>query len=95
MDEANWSTIQRDLSSITDLEKNDCPSSRKRRILELNQRGYASILLNNELMQCLNEPNGVKQTLSNLVKYSSSSNFVFQKEKKIKHRRVLQNSGTR
>ena len=58
------------------------------------------MLLNNDLMQSLNEPNGVRETLSNLVTYSSTSIFVFQKEttttsKGSRGRRVLQDSVTR
>jgi hypothetical protein len=81
MKEANWSVAERDLYSvITKLEANDIPSTRRKKIYEFNQRGYTSILLNDDLMQSLDEPNGVKETLHNLVKYSSTSKFVFQKE---------------
>ena len=57
------------------------------------------MLLNNDLMQSLNEPNGVRETLSNLVTYSSTSIFVFQKEtttttKGSRGRGVLQDSAT-
>jgi hypothetical protein len=49
-------------------------------------------------MRSLNEPNRVRETLHNLViKYSSSSNFVFQKEttrKQYGSRKVIQ-SGSR
>ena len=50
------------------------------------------------MMQTLNEENGVRETLHNMVKYSSSSNFVFQKEIKSKRsssQKVIQNSSTR
>ena len=57
------------------------------------------MLLNNDLMQSLNEPNGVRETLSNFVTYSSTSIFVFQKEtttttKGSRGRLVLQGSAT-
>jgi len=58
------------------------------------------MLLNNDLMQSLDEPNGVRETLSNLVTYSNTSNFVFQKETTTKTkgssgRQVLQDSAAR
>jgi hypothetical protein len=83
------------------MEANYTPSYRRKKIYEFKQRGYASILLNNDLMQCLDEPNGVRETLSSLVTYSSTSNFVFQEEptmrtkKGSRGRRVLQDSATR
>ena len=83
MDEENWSAVdERDLSILTNSEatNNNMPSERKRRIHGEKQRGYVSLLINDELMRSLNEPNRVRETLHNLVKYSSSSNFVFQKE---------------
>jgi len=58
------------------------------------------MLLNNDLMQSLDEPNGVRETLSNLVTYSNTSNFVFQKEtttttKGSSGHQVLQDSAAR
>ena len=98
MDEENWSVQQRNLFDITESETNDRPSDKKRRILGKKQRGYASLIINEDMMGTLNEENGVRETLHNMVKYSSSSNFVFQKEIKSKRssrQKVIQNSSTR
>ena len=75
-----------------------CHVIKKRKILGKKQRGYASLIINENMMQTLNEENGVRETLHNMVKYSSSSNFVFQKEIKSKRsssQKVIQNSSTR
>jgi hypothetical protein len=98
MDEENWFVVERDLSIITDLEATHRPGDKKRRINGNKQRGYASLLINDKLMQILNEPNGVRETLHNLVKYSSGSNFVFQKEttkKQCEGQKVIQYNKTR
>ena len=98
MDEENWSVQQRNLFDITESETNDRPSDKKRRILGKKQRGYASLIINEDMMGTLNQENGVRETLHNMVKYSSSSNFVFQKEiksKRFSRQKVIQNSSTR
>ena len=74
------SVQKRDLREITQWEECLTPSRRRGKIYELKERGYCSIQLNNELMDTLNQNAGVRETLSNLVRFTSSSNFVFQQQ---------------
>ena len=72
------SVLKRNLWEITHWERYGTPSFRRGKIYERNSRGYCSILLNKEkLMDTLNQDSGVRETLSNLVRFTSPSNFVF------------------
>ena len=74
------SVFKRNLSEITHQERHATPSERRGKIYERNSRGYGSIMLNKELMDTLNQDSGVRETLSNLVRFTSTSNFVFQEQ---------------
>ena len=71
---------ERNLCDITDWESTRSPSFYRNKIYERNERGYCSIQLDKELMIILNQNTGVRETLSNLVRFSSTSDFVFQQE---------------
>ena len=74
------SVLKRDLWEITYWERLASPSFRRSKIYERNSRGYCSMLLPKQLMDTLNEDCGVRETLSNLVRFTSASNFVFQQQ---------------
>ena len=74
------SVLKRDLWEITYWERLASPSFRRSKIYERNSRGYCSMLLPKKLMDTLNEDCGVRETLSNLVRFTSASNFVFQQQ---------------
>lgn len=87
------SVFRRNLSEITEWEMPTTRSKRRGKIYERNSRGYASIMLNKELMDTLNQDSGVRETLSNLVRFTSTSNFVFQEQNATSSK--IQNSKTR
>jgi hypothetical protein len=80
----NSSVGERNLEQITAWEATGTPSFYRNKIYEPNERGYCSIQLDEKLMGILNQSNGVRETLSNLVRFTSSSNFVFQQENNAK-----------
>ena len=68
------------LLQLTEKENFSSPSARRAKVYDAKERGYCSIKLSEDLMDTLNQNFGVRETLSNLVKFTSSSEFVFQKE---------------
>jgi len=87
------SVWRRNLSEITEWEMPLTASKRRDKIFERNSRGYGSIMLNEELMDTLNQDSGVRETLSNLVRFTSTSNFVFQEQNATSSK--IENSKTR
>jgi hypothetical protein len=87
------SVWRRNLSEITEWEMPVTASKKRGKIYERNSRGYGSIMLNEELMDILNQDSGVRETLSNLVRFTSTSNFVFQEQNATSSK--IQNSKTR
>ena len=71
---------KRNLLELTVRENISRPSARRAKVFDAKERGYCSIKLAEDLMDTLNQNFGVRETLSNLVKYSSTSEFVFQRE---------------
>ena len=71
---------KRNLLELTVRENISRPSARRAKVFDAKERGYCSIKLSEDLMDTLNQNCGVRETLSNLVKYSSTSEFVFQRE---------------
>ena len=65
----------RTLLGITVSEKISTASARRAKVYDAKERGYCSIKLAEDLMDTLNQNFGVRETLSNLVKFSSSSEF--------------------
>ena len=80
----NSSVAEKNLYQITDWEALGTPSFYRKKIYQHKERGYCSIQLDEKLMGILNQSNGVRETLSNLVRFTSSSNFVFQQENNAK-----------
>ncbi len=74
------SVNMKNLWEITSWERYATTSFRRGKIYERNSREYCSMLLNKRLMDTLNEDYGVRETLSNLVRFTSASNFVFQEQ---------------
>ena len=71
---------KRNLLELTVRENILRPSARRAKVFDANERGYCSIKLSEDLMDTLNQSCGVRETLSNLVKFTSTSEFVFQRE---------------
>jgi hypothetical protein len=78
----SWPVVNRSLAVLVDevaLKRN---ASEKRKFLELKQKGYSAIRLD-DLHMCLLSDGQISSTLSNLLKYSrpaekQGSSFVFQ-----------------
>lgn len=78
----SWPVVKRSLAVLVDevaLKRN---ASEKRKFLELKQKGYSAIRLD-DLHMCLLSDGQISSTLSNLLKYSrpaekQGSSFVFQ-----------------
>ena len=68
------------LIQLTQSERNSNASARRAKVYDAKEKGYCSIKLPGDLMDTLNQNFGVRETLSNLVKFTSTSEFVFQKE---------------
>ena len=68
----------RTLLEYTVSEKCSTASARRAKFFDAKERGYCSIKLPEDLMDTLNQNFGVRETLSNLVKFTHSSEFVFQ-----------------
>jgi hypothetical protein len=72
---------KRNLLELTVRENISRPSARRAKVFDAKERGYcSSIKLSEDLMDTLNQNCGVRETLSNLVKFTSTSEFVFQRE---------------
>jgi hypothetical protein len=71
---------KRNLLELTVRENILRPSARRAKVFDANERGYCSIKLSEDLMDTLNQNCGVRETLSNLVRFTSASNFVFQQQ---------------
>ena len=78
MDSKN--VYSRTLLEYTVGEKISTASARRAKVYDAKERGYCSIKLAEDLMDTLNQNFGVRETLSNLVKFTRSSEFVFQQE---------------
>jgi len=79
----------RTLLEYTVSEKYSTASARRAKVFDAKERGYCSIKLPEDLMDTLNQNFGVRETLSNLVKYTHSSEFVFQDEDAVSETRLL------
>ena len=78
MDSNNINKIN--LDQLTQFEKYSTASARRAKVYDAKERGYYSIKLPEDLMDTLNQNFGVRETLSNSVKFTSTSEFVFQNE---------------
>ena len=87
MDSKNVYT--RNLLEYTVGEKFATASARRAKVYDAKERGYCSIKLPEDLMDTLNQNFGVRVTLSNLVKFTHSSEFVFQHEDALSETRLL------
>ena len=79
----------RTLLEYTVSEKCSTASARRAKVYDAKERGYCSIKLPEDLMDTLNQNFGVRETLSNLVKFTHSSEFVFQDEDAVSETRLL------
>ena len=87
MDSKN--VYSRTLLGLTVSEKISTASARRAKVFDAKERGYCSIKLSGDLMDTLNQNFGVRETLSNLVKFTNSSEFVFQQENALSETRLL------
>ena len=81
-DQKQWSVTSRNLFDEINVQKGETPARKRTKILDNYEKGYSAIQLNSILFGRLSD-GLIQETLSNMVRYSRSSNykgstFVFQ-----------------